>query len=253
MCVKLISSHFQAGVEEKRGLVICQRSVVGWSWGVRVCSWEQEQLRDELHWRRFRQSADGSPGRVRWEGSGTPCHTGQRGRKGAIWGWGKRNRDPPSRFLQWLVGPQARGASPAPIRQHAAPSAQSQEQEQIFYNFLFSFKSKLKINVPSVLRCISLVQPAHIPHAALSRTRQGKGGKRWIERGSQSAVSMPVDGTSSKTEMLQRGRPAGREPRKRPHQEHEGEPTARNSSLHPIFVAGPRPNRTSYLALIYSS
>ena len=30
-----------------------------------VCSWEQEQLRDELHWRRFRQSADGSPGRVR--------------------------------------------------------------------------------------------------------------------------------------------------------------------------------------------
>lgn len=29
--------------------------------------------------------------------------------------------------------------APFPIRQNAAPSAQSQEQEQIFYNFLFSF------------------------------------------------------------------------------------------------------------------
>lgn len=36
-------------------------------------------------------------------------------------------------------------------------------KSRYFITSFFLFKSKLKINVPSVLRCISLVQPAHIP------------------------------------------------------------------------------------------
>ena len=65
MCVNLVSSHIQGGIEEKRGLVTAKEGGRLELRCARVCSWEQERLRDELHWRRFRQSADGSPGRER--------------------------------------------------------------------------------------------------------------------------------------------------------------------------------------------
>ena len=79
-------------------------------------------------------------GRVRLEGSGNPCCIGQ-----------TDPREPSEAEARGIAIPlprsysQAGGArstwvpAPFPIRQHAAPSAQSQEQEQIFYNFLFSF------------------------------------------------------------------------------------------------------------------
>lgn len=71
------------------------------------------------------------------------------------------------------------------------------------------------------------------PHAALSRTWQGKGGKRWIERGSQSTrLQCQWVAPLPRGKRFRRGRADGwRAPRKRlvPGRV-EGEPTARISS-----------------------
>lgn len=55
---------------------------------------------------------------------------------------------------------------------------------------------------PSALRCISLVQPAHIPSCCPFQNMAGEG-KEERERGSQSTRLMPVDHTSSKREARQ--------------------------------------------------
>jgi hypothetical protein len=55
---------------------------------------------------------------------------------------------------------------------------------------------------PSALRCISLVQPAHIPSCCPFQNMAGEG-KEEMERGSQSTRLMPVDHTSSKREARQ--------------------------------------------------
>ena len=63
-----------------------------------------------------------------------------------------------------LVGPRARRCQPHSLlgnTQHHLHNPRSKSRYFIISFFLF--KSKLKINVPSVLRCISLLQPAHIP------------------------------------------------------------------------------------------
>lgn len=71
------------------------------------------------------------------------------------------------------------------------------------------------------------------PHAALSRTWQGKGGKRWMERGSQSTrLQCQWIAPLPRGKRFRRGRADGwREPRMRlvPGKV-EGEPTARISS-----------------------
>lgn len=55
---------------------------------------------------------------------------------------------------------------------------------------------------PSALRCISPVQPAHIPSCCPFQNMAGEG-KEEMERGSQSTRLMPVDHTSSKRETRQ--------------------------------------------------
>lgn len=109
---------------------------------------------------------------------------------------------------------------------------------------------------PSALRCISLVQPAHIPSCCPFQNMAGEG-KEEMERGSQSTRLMPVDHTSSKREARQA----------RPHmvegaqnalgtREMEVEEMGANSQAcfppPPSRAAGPWPNRTSHLC-IYSS
>lgn len=71
------------------------------------------------------------------------------------------------------------------------------------------------------------------PHTALSRTWQGKGGKRWIERGSQSTrLQCQWIAPLPRGKRFRRGRADGwREPRKRLEPgKVEGEPTVRISS-----------------------
>lgn len=119
--------------------------------------WEQEQLRDESL-RRFRQSADGSPGRAE-----------VRRQRNTMPHWPKRTQVShlraeargtgtclPGSYSGWWGCRHSAVPAPLPIRQHAHTHQVIPGVRQIFHNFPFSFKSKLKINVPSVLRCISL-------------------------------------------------------------------------------------------------
>lgn len=109
---------------------------------------------------------------------------------------------------------------------------------------------------PSALRCISLVQPAHIPSCCPFQNTAGEG-KEEMERGSQSTRLMPVDHTSSKREARQAW----------PHMvesaqnawgpgKMEVEEMGANSQAcfppPPSRAAGPWPNHTSPLC-IYSS
>lgn len=168
---------------------------------------------------------------MRLEGSGTPCCICERAYGPLELRQREQGSHPQVLESAWC-GQEHTVPAPFPIRQHAAPSAQSQEQEQIFYNFLFLFKSKLKINVPSALRCISLCNLPTFPHAALSRAWQGKGGKMDREREPVHPASMPVDCTSSKRETLQAWsrRWVERAQNARVPGKVEGEPTVRISS-----------------------
>lgn len=104
-----------------------------------------------------------------------------------------------------LPGPGAHGCQPRSLlgnTQHHLHSPRS--KSRYFITSFFLFKSKLKINVPSVLRCISLVQPAHIPARCPFQNMAGERRKEMDrEREPVHPASMPVGCTSSKRETLQ--------------------------------------------------
>lgn len=116
------------------------KAAVGWGRGVPVQAQELgpanrlASLKEEV--------GASSPGRVRDEGSRAPHCTGQRGPGEPSEAEARGAGIPPSGSDRQAGGPgSTRAPASLPIRQHAAPSAQSQEQEQIFYNFLFFFLS----------------------------------------------------------------------------------------------------------------
>lgn len=116
------------------------KEVVGWSWGVHVCapgsrnSWEMSFIGGGSGNRQM--GVQGGWGEKAAEHHATLAKEDAREPSEAE-ARGTRTRLPGSYSGWW--GRKHAVPAPLPIRQHAAPSAQSQEQEQIFYNFLFSF------------------------------------------------------------------------------------------------------------------
>lgn len=104
-----------------------------------------------------------------------------------------------------LPGPGAHGCQPHSLLGNTQSHLHSpRSKSRYFITSFFLFKSELKINVPSVLRCISLVQPAHIPPRCPFQNMAGERRKEMErEREPVHPASMPVDCTSSKRETLQ--------------------------------------------------
>ena len=139
MCVNLVSSHIQ-GELRKREVWLSARGGGRLELRcARVCSWEQERLSMSFIGRgsgNQQMGVRGGRGEEAVKHHATLAKGDARVPSEAE-ARGTRTRLPGSYSGWW--GCKHAVPAPLPIRQHAAPSAQSQEQEQIFYNFLFSF------------------------------------------------------------------------------------------------------------------
>lgn len=141
---------------------------------------------------------------MRVEGSRTQCCIGQTGLKEGFTAEAKGLEIPPSWSYSQAGGARSTLCQPQSLlgnTQHHLHNPRS--KSRYFITSFFLFKSKLKINVPSVLRCISLVQPAHIPSRCPFQNMAGERRKEMDrEREPVHPASMPVDCTSSKRETL---------------------------------------------------
>lgn len=141
----------------------------------------------------------------------TPGRIGRPAGRGGPLEWRRREQGPPpSRPRRQAGGARSTWCQPRSLlgnTQHHLHNPRSRSRYFITSSFFFFslFKSTLKINVPSVLRCISLVQPAHIPSRCPFQNVAGE--RRKAMDGEREpvhpAASMPVDGTSSKREARQ--------------------------------------------------
>lgn len=103
------------------------------------------------------------------------------------------------------MGPGAGGCQPHSLlgnTQHHLHNPRS--KSRYFITSFFLFKSKLKINVPSVLRCISLVQPAHIPSRCPFQNMAGERRKAMDREGAS-----PPSYNASGLHLFQEGKASG--------------------------------------------